>query len=1265
MGNSASARHQSVRKLRGELSDLEQKLQAVQAVQRKEVLALEHRLHKLSEEKLNTGFYPQTIEKGGVYKFGATLETDESVAVNVGPVVGKVTDETAIVLLEVDRVQEVTCYVCLLDDVAPQGRVVAAVTQTMPANSPRAFSIGGLSAAQRYKVCFSGVRRQDAEERVGQFQTYNPLTQRLRTLVVSGDKPHALTRGDPNIWERIASKVANGEVDLLVHLGGQVYASDAFKQAWILFQRHEETKFATLSQQEIEEMSRERLREVYRYCWNLPRTQKVLSSVSNIMMLSDEDIFKDFTIAMDAVGNPVSKSMVKVGQEVYREYQRQLWDPDCVVRGLDHGSNESDAKKESEALFKAIRDRKMQVNKVDDTDTESDDDDELIRGLEQKPSQEHHFHLYGHIGLLFVDMRGGRMLAAGGQARDNPLVSDIQWDHIEETLKNPELRALVVAVERPLVEESPAEAKKRARRPETVAVKERWAYNSKLLVRLLTMLFDWKRSAEGNELTLINGGLCVGVETEIKQEMTGAILRQVSLGPLTDNVQPFRPALSGKADEEGIYTYVHMPMKRPQRNYVTLDIKVPSIYEVPKMNVRMVGAVEKPTRALVGPIIGKVTADSAVVLLEVDRPAICTLVMTDVLSRQVFRFPRSMPGRQPRTFVANGLRPERRYLIHFEGIARWLQHRGAVTTLPIDPERLTCVCVQNDRVDEMEAGDDNPWHQIYKQLQFPWGGPDLILHVGAQVDPRRTFADAINILSREGEMAVLEEMALERIREAYRFAWNLPHTKESLATCSNLMIWSDVDLAEGFTWPSGGPALGSDNGTWGSTIIRLCRRAYREYQRQLWDPDMDHEWDPKEGSGGVSERFTVQWGNVGIVFLDMRGARLSVSGNVLHGRRSLLSDQHWRDIGATLAEPRLKSVVFVSEFPFVDESPEDAAIKGLHPSRAYLRDQWSYNQNDLLRLLDTMFAWKSDGKEGFREAVLLGGGSRAGAISSVKDLNTGTSLRQVLPPPIAARPDEFEAELNGRLDTADRLTYSHRPVYGRGFAILQLGVEEVKKKNIMDAPDSDEEKDTEKGPSDDFMSEDDLKGMIEADVWTTKTTRNELNLNAKLTRLPTWLMRTVTDAMERDTVEDEDDKGKEAVPDQKSKKAKLEVSEDGLLLGKTISAARRNLATIVAQDNFKTNCTRAYERFSSGGGVGLSKEAFLEALRFLFYKKVGAQVRSIVPNPDDDLSTGTILYLGMSYVLLDLKAPNIPRDKFVGYISEVLQVVLIIRKEVQ
>jgi hypothetical protein len=1260
MGNSASARYQTVRKLRQELNDLEQKLQAVQAVQRKEVIALEHRLHKLSEEKLNTGFFPQTIERGGVYKFGATLETDEAVHIVVGPVIGKVTDEDAIILIEVDNAREVTCYISLLDDAAPQGRVMAAVTQTMPANSPRVFKVSGLSAGQRYKATFSGVCRQDAEERIGSFRTYSTLSQRLRTVIVSGDRPQALTRGDPNIWERIAAKVANYEVDVLVHLGGQVYGSEVFQRAWVLFQRHEQTGFSTTSQKEIEEVSKEQLRDVYRSVWNMPRTRKVLASVSNIMMLSDEDIYKDFTIVMDAMGNPPSKAMVRLGQEVYREYQRQLWDPDCVVNGLGDGSGDSDAKKESEALFKSIRDRKMQVKKVEDTDTESDDDEELIRGLEQKPSQEHHFHLFGHIGVLFVDMRGGRLLAAGGQARDNPLVSDLQWEFIRHTLENPELRALVVGVERPLVEESPGEAKKRARRPETIAVKERWAYNSKSLTRLLEMLLAWKNKSEGNNLVLVNGGLRMGAETKINHVASGAFFRQISVGPLTDSVAPFRQNLKGKADDEGIFTYEHFPMKRPQRNFVTLDVKVASVYEVPKMKVRMIGAIEKPARALVGPIVGKVTSTTAVVLLEVERAAIITCVLTDVLSRQVLRFPQNMPGRRPKAFVATGLRPERRYLIHFEGISRWLQHRGAVTTLPIDPEQLTCVCVQNDRVEELEINDENPWHRIYEQLQFPWGGPDLIVHLGAQVDPRKSFVDAINILSREGEMGMLEELALEKIREAYRFTWNLPHVKESLATCSNLMIWSDVDLAEGFTWPSGGPALGSDSGAWGPTIIRLCRRAYREYQRQLWDPEMENEWDPKEGAGGVSERFTLTYGNVGLVFLDMRGARLGSSGNVLHGTRSLLTEQHWREIGATLAEPRLKAVVFCCEFPYVDESPEDAALKGLHPSCANLRDQWCYNQKDLLRLLDTLFAWKSDGKEGFRDALLLAGGLRTGIQSTIKDLNSGASLRQLIPPPIGAKPDEFEAELHGRIDLADRITYAHRTSYGRGFGIVNVGVEEVKKKSILDMSEE-EEKVPGAAPTDDFMSEDDLKGVISAEMWTTGQGKKGINLNAKLTRLPTWLRRTVEDAMERDSVDEED--GDTEVQKPKESELNEEVPIGGLLLGRTISAARRQLAAIMGQDQFKTNVTRAFERFTSGG-IGVPRERFLEAVRYLFYKKLGADVRSIVPDPDDDLSTGTILYLGMSYALLDHKSPTIPREQFTDYIMETLSVVLIIRKEV-
>ena len=200
------------------------------------------------------------------------------------------------------------------------------------------------------------------------------------------------------------------------------------------------------------------------------------------------------------------------------------------------------------------------------------------------------------------------------------------------------------------------------------------------------MLSEWKTSKEGNGLLIVSGGLRIGGETKIKHVATGTLLRQIMVGPLTDTLLPFNQLLEGEADDNGMFRYEHFPMKRPQRNYLSLNIKVESMYEKPEMKVRLVGAIERATRALLGPVIGKVTSTTAVVLLEVEQSAIVTMVMTDILSRQTFRFSQRLQGRKPKSFVAKGLRPERRYLIHFEGISRWLQHRGAVTTLPTDPE---------------------------------------------------------------------------------------------------------------------------------------------------------------------------------------------------------------------------------------------------------------------------------------------------------------------------------------------------------------------------------------------------------------------------------------------------------------------------------------------------------------------------------------------------------------------------------------------------
>ena len=63
---------------------------------------------------------------------------------------------------------------------------------------------------------------------------------------------------------------------------------------------------------------------------------------------------------------------------------------------------------------------------------------------------------------------------------------------------------------------------------------------------------------------------------------TGTLLRQIMVGPLTDSVLPFNRNLEGDADDNAMFTYQHFPMKRPQRNILTLNVKVNSIYEKPE-----------------------------------------------------------------------------------------------------------------------------------------------------------------------------------------------------------------------------------------------------------------------------------------------------------------------------------------------------------------------------------------------------------------------------------------------------------------------------------------------------------------------------------------------------------------------------------------------------------------------------------------------------------------------------------------------------------
>ncbi len=80
-------------------------------------------------------------------------------------------------------------------------------------------------------------------------------------------------------------------------------------------------------------------------------------------------------------------------------------------------------------------------------------------------------------------------------------------------------------------------------------------------------------------------------------------------------------------------------------------------------------------RVLLGPVIGKVTAHSAVLLIEVSARTVLTVTLTDPVSQHAVRMSQRMPARRPRSFVVTELRPRTRYEV--SRVKRW--HRGSAS----------------------------------------------------------------------------------------------------------------------------------------------------------------------------------------------------------------------------------------------------------------------------------------------------------------------------------------------------------------------------------------------------------------------------------------------------------------------------------------------------------------------------------------------------------------------------------------------------------
>merc|ERR1711976_19055 len=458
-------------------------------------------------------------EEKEVEVFGNTLLCRRGVSVLVGPVLGKVTSTSAIVLLEVDNLADVTIHLI------PENEGVDPVKmeRRFLERTPQTFFLQDLKPNTSYRVCFSGICPSDAKSRVGRVKTLPEKLEKLRVAVVSCDRPERHLHGEKLMWKELWQRIQNDEIDLMLHVGDQVYAQKESMDASAIY-RHADYKDEEDEQIRMKkalrtfETARNRLSDVYRFTWSLPYTAKCLAHVPHLMIWSDNDIFNDFTIA-----EGISPILVKLGQQCYRLYQRALWDDD-ITDDHDH-------------------------------------------------SDEYHFHKHGNLGIMMIDMRGNRIDVDGNQFPENPIVSEKQWQEIDGMLADPEITTVMVCSEIPFVSDPPEVIKAGVKKVPFLV--DHWGYNGNELTRLLDSLSDWKKAGNGNkDFVLVGGDIHVGHTSVIHDKKNDLYFHQITTPPTTNHVCDFFPKVVNDFNDR--YSYVHKVLEHEKNyGYFVADMSTP------------------------------------------------------------------------------------------------------------------------------------------------------------------------------------------------------------------------------------------------------------------------------------------------------------------------------------------------------------------------------------------------------------------------------------------------------------------------------------------------------------------------------------------------------------------------------------------------------------------------------------------------------------------------------------------------------------------
>jgi len=396
------------------------------------------------------------------------------------------------------------------------------VTRTLRKGRPGVFAVQGLRPETAYKVTVSGARG----EGEGRFTTCGERPGGLTVAAVSCN--FTIRRAETDLWADLRDRyVRPDNVNLLLHLGDQIHGDNAFDMALCLLNGSRRPGKA------MDQRILELYRHLYRCSWSYAPTREVLASVPNLMIWDDHEIRDDWgSRPCDSDPRSAEHRVGRLARRVFREYQRQLWD-DC------------------------------------DIDAQPPD------------GFENHAHVWGEIGLLFVDQRGGRSFQRDAA---RPYLGTPQWEWIKAAMQPggqfSNIRALLVVTSVPLVYLGSTVSQYGSHLMDDLF--DHWAYgvHQREQIEMIRLLRNWKEAGRGErELLILGGDVHVGGHTEVRHHGQ-AILNQLITSPIT-NKPPSWPQFHGlrlllETEQRlaGSYTWEHHHFTR-QRNYALVVIRVP------------------------------------------------------------------------------------------------------------------------------------------------------------------------------------------------------------------------------------------------------------------------------------------------------------------------------------------------------------------------------------------------------------------------------------------------------------------------------------------------------------------------------------------------------------------------------------------------------------------------------------------------------------------------------------------------------------------